>query len=80
MLAQVYSELHDELYALDLATQRWRPLSLRAPKSAAKVPLSSGVPATLFCLQRACALDNDICAALPLYCHAGIQSAHSSGT
>ena len=35
---QVYSELHDELYALDLLTQRWRPLVLRAPKSGPKVP------------------------------------------
>jgi hypothetical protein len=32
---KMYSELHDELYALDLPSQRWRPVTLRAPKQAA---------------------------------------------
>lgn len=74
MLAgQVYSELHDELYALDLATQRWRPLSLRAPKPAAKVPLSSGVPAMPFCPGRACALEQQSVLLLPSS-HAGVHS------
>jgi hypothetical protein len=34
---KVYSELHDELYALDLASARWRPVAMRAPKTAGKV-------------------------------------------
>ena len=72
---QVYSELHDELYALDLVTQRWRPLSLRAPKSATKVPLSFGVPATPFCLGRTCAPDsNNVCCPAPLLSCRRVQS------
>ena len=34
---KLYSELHDELYALDLASARWRPVAMRAPKTAGKV-------------------------------------------
>jgi hypothetical protein len=31
---KVYSELHDELYQLDLTSQRWRPVAFRASRTA----------------------------------------------
>ena len=31
---KMYSELHDELYQLDLSSQRWRPVAMKLKKAA----------------------------------------------
>lgn len=31
---KMYSELHDELYQLDLSSQRWRPVAMKLRKAA----------------------------------------------
>lgn len=31
---KIYSEVHDELYQMDLASQRWRPVAMKLKKTA----------------------------------------------